>query len=96
MLFRSGSQRNFGASSLEWCWLADGRFHLYLHGGQKLWDFAGGSLILAESGGAAATLAGEPVFRYGLEPRSVVAAATPALFSVWKTWIDANWKPARN
>ena len=49
-----------------------------------------------EAGGMAATLAGEPVFRYGLEPRSVVAAATPALFSVWKTWIDANWKPAAN
>src|SRR3989344_3070057 len=89
-----GSQRNFGASSLEWCWLADGRFHLYLHGGQKLWDYAGGSLILAEAGGMAATLEGEKIFTYGLEPRSVVAAPTPALFSIWRTWIDANWKPA--
>ena len=86
-----GSQRNFGASSLEWCWLADGRFHLYLHGGQKLWDYAGGSLILAEAGGRATTAEGEDVFRYGLAPRSVVAAATPALFSVWKSWIDQNW-----
>lgn len=86
-----GSQRNFGASSLEWCWLADGRFHLYLHGGQKLWDFAGGSLILAEAGGLASTLKGEEVFKYGLEPRSVVAAATPALFSAWRAWIDENW-----
>jgi myo-inositol-1(or 4)-monophosphatase len=91
-----GSQRNFGASSLEWCWLADGRFHLYLHGGQKLWDYAGGSLILAEAGGMATTLEGEKIFSYGLEPRSVVAAATPALFSLWKTWIDANWKPVRD
>lgn len=87
-----GSQRNFGASSLEWCWLADGRFHLYLHGGQKLWDYAGGSLILAEAGGACAALDGQEVFRYGLEPRSVVAAPTPALFSLWKTWIDENGK----
>ena len=87
-----GSQRNFGASSLEWCWLADGRFHLYLHGGQKLWDYAGGSLILAEAGGAAATLDGQEIFRYGLESRSVVAAPSPALFSLWKTWIDENGK----
>ena len=36
---------------------------------------------------------GRKVFSYGLKPRSVVAAATPALFSDWKTWIDANWKP---
>jgi myo-inositol-1(or 4)-monophosphatase len=83
-----GSQRNFGASSLEWCWLADGRFHLYLHGGQKLWDYAGGSLILAEAGGYAHTLGGEAVFAHGLTPRSVVAAVTPALFSAWKDWID--------
>ena len=87
-----GSQRNFGASSLEWCWLADGRFHLYLHGGQKLWDYAAGSLILDEAGGMTTTLDGEMVFTYGLEPRSVVAAASPTLFKLWKTWIDENWK----
>ena len=52
-------QRNFGASSLDWCWLADGRFHVYLHGGQKLWDYAAGHLILAEAGGRSQTLAGE-------------------------------------
>jgi myo-inositol-1(or 4)-monophosphatase len=90
-----GSQRNFGASSLEWCWLADGRFHLYLHGGQKLWDYAGGSLILAEAGGHACTLEDEAVFSYGLAPRSVVAAATPALFSEWKAWIDRNRAPGQ-
>src|SRR3989344_7365761 len=86
-----GSQRNFGASSLEWCWLAGGRFHLSLHAGQKLWDFAGGSLILAEGGGRASPLEGEEAFNYGLEPRSVVAAATPILFSAWRAWIDENW-----
>lgn len=91
-----GSQRNFGASSLEWCWLADGRFHLYLHGGQKLWDYAGGSLILAEAGGRAATLDGEEVFHYGLPPRSVVAAVTPALFSAWKAWLDENRTASHN
>jgi myo-inositol-1(or 4)-monophosphatase len=89
-----GSQRNFGASSLEWCWLADGRFHLYLHGGQKLWDYAGGHLILSESGGCACTLEGEDVFSHGISPRSVVAAVTPRLFAAWKAWLDAHGTPA--
>ncbi len=85
-----GSQRNFGASSLEWCWLADGRFQLYLHGGQKLWDYAGGSLILAEAGGHARTLENEAMFSYGLAPRSVVAAVNSSLFTEWKAWIDRH------
>src|SRR3989338_1917338 len=75
-----GSQRNFGASSLDWCWLADGRFHIYLHGGQKLWDYAAGHLILAEAGGRAPTHAGEEVVAFGLDSRSVVAARDPRLF----------------
>ncbi len=82
-----GSQRNFGSSSLEWCWLADGRFHLYLHGGQKLWDYAAGWLILSEVGGYSATLGGEEVFALGLAPRSVVAARDSRLFSLWQAWL---------
>jgi myo-inositol-1(or 4)-monophosphatase len=50
------SQRNFGSSTLDWCNLAAGRLDLYLHGGQKLWDYAAGSLILRESGGQVCTL----------------------------------------
>src|SRR5262245_42156797 len=50
------SQRNFGASTLEWCYVAAGRFDVYLHGGQKLWDYAAGSLILEEAGGLMCTL----------------------------------------
>ncbi len=84
-----GSQRNFGSSSLEWCWLADGRFHLYLHGGQKLWDYAAGWLILSEVGGYSATLDGEEVFALGLSPRSVVAARDSRLFSSWQAWLRA-------
>ncbi len=85
-----GSQRNFGASSLEWCWLADGRFHLYLHGGQKLWDYAAGCLILAEAGGQSATLSGDPVFSLGLSPRSVVAVRNTSLFASWQQVLKAG------
>lgn len=90
-----GSQRNFGSSSLEWCWLADGRFHLYLHGGQKLWDYAAGWLILSEAGGHSATLDGEDVFALGLAPRSVVAARDPGVFSSWQAWLRTQPRAAR-
>lgn len=88
-----GSQRNFGASSLDWCWLAAGRFQLYLHGGQKLWDYAAGSLIHAEAGGLAETLEGEGVCGGDLRARSVVAAGDPELFAAWRTWIRFNSRP---
>lgn len=81
------SQRNLGASTLDWCYVAAGRMHIYLHGGQKLWDYAAGCLILKEAGGAACSLAGAD-FRSG-DPwnRSVLAALTPELLTQWKAWV---------
>ena len=84
------SQRNLGASALEWCWLAAGRAHLYLHGGQKLWDFAAGHLILNEAGGAATSLSRLPLDAARLRKRSVVAAVNPTLLARWNEWINAN------
>ncbi|KPK37921.1 MAG: inositol monophosphatase [Gammaproteobacteria bacterium SG8_47] len=81
------SQRSFGSVALDWCWVAAGRFHVYLHGRQKLWDYAAGSLVLAEAGGHATTLEGDEVFRAELQPRSAVAALSPALFSEWVQWL---------
>lgn len=81
------SQRNFGSSALEWAWIAAGRGHVYLHGGQKLWDFAAGSLILAEAGGYSCTLEREPVFKQTLAPRSVIAGGGNALFRGWRDWL---------
>jgi myo-inositol-1(or 4)-monophosphatase len=81
------SQRNLGASTLDWCYIAAGRMHIYLHGGQKLWDYAAGCLILQEAGGAACALDGSD-FR-GENPwnRSVLAALTPDLLRQWKAWV---------
>ena len=84
------SQRNLGSSVLEWCWLAAGRIQLYLHGGQKLWDFAAGYLILLEAGGAATSLSGMPLDCSKLRKRSVVAAVNKDLLDKWVQWIDAN------
>ncbi|HEC13433.1 MAG TPA: inositol monophosphatase [Acidiferrobacteraceae bacterium] len=84
------SQRSMGSSCLDWCWLAAGRFQVYIHGGQKLWDYSAGDLILREAGGYATTLNGEPVFAGQLAPRSVVAAVNGELFAEWKAWIERN------
>lgn len=81
------SQRNFGSVALEWCWLAASRYHIYLHGRQKLWDYAAGALILKEAGGLAETLSGEPLFQADLQPRSAVAACDAELFREWKDWL---------
>lgn len=77
------SQRNIGAVVLDWCWIAAGRGELYAHGGQSLWDYAAGQLILHEAGGASCTLAGEPVANGTLDKRSALAASTPALLEPW-------------
>lgn len=84
------SQRNYGASTLEWCYTAAGRFDLYLHGGQKLWDYAAGSLILAEAGGGMCSLETDDFWAGPLWQRSVIAALDHELFGAWKQWIRAR------
>ena len=85
-----GSQRNVGASTLEWAWMAANRGHVYLHGGMKLWDLAAGSLILAEAGGYSSALDGQAVVQQGqLENCSVVASPDQALFTQWLGFLQA-------
>ncbi len=83
------SQRNMGACALEWCWLAAGRFQLYLHGGMKHWDYAAGSLILEQAGGAACTLEGDLVFNLQRENQSVVAALNEELNQQWLAYLQS-------
>lgn len=75
------SQRNFGSGALDWCWLAVGRSQLYVHGGQKFWDYAAGQLILKEAGGHAISFDGQDVFKLSLQARSIVAAHSEALLN---------------
>ncbi|MDO4696462.1 MAG: inositol monophosphatase family protein [Neisseria sp.] len=85
------SIRSLGSSTLDWCYLSAGRIDVYLHGGQKLWDYAAGALIFQEAGGLLDTLegddfwSGEHVFT-----RSVIAALHPDLFAAWVKWIREN------
>lgn len=84
------SQRSFGSVALDWCWLAAGRVQVYLHGGQKLWDYAAGSLVLAEAGGIGGLFldyAGTPVEDLNLAPRIAIAATGEALFAEWDGWL---------
>jgi myo-inositol-1(or 4)-monophosphatase len=95
------SQRSLGCVALEWCWLAAGRFQLYLHGGQRLWDYAAGRLIAAEAGAAShlyeQTTGGDapsPAQGLSLDPRRAVAAADEALLDDWLGWIAQRTAPS--
>jgi fructose-1,6-bisphosphatase/inositol monophosphatase family enzyme len=81
------SQRNFGCSTLEWCFVAAGRLDVYLHGGQMLWDYVAGSLILREAGGRMGTLAEDDFDAAPVWRRQVVAAQHPEVFASWLGWL---------
>lgn len=85
-----GSQRNLGASTLDWCYLAAGRFDVYVHGGQKLWDYAAGCLLLAEAGGQMTSLYHDDYWDDDVWQRSVVAALNPGLYAQWMKWVKYN------
>lgn len=84
------SQRSFGSVALDWCWLAAGRCHVYLHGRSNIWDYAAGNLIFAEAGGHSISLDGQPVFTQALIPRSAVAAVDRGLFEAWCSWLGID------
>ena len=65
-----GTIRSMGSSTLDWCYLASGRYDIYIHGGQKLWDYAAGALIFEEAGGCLTTLEGDDF----LERRTCIQA----------------------
>ncbi|HSG11375.1 MAG TPA: inositol monophosphatase family protein [Gammaproteobacteria bacterium] len=84
------SQRSFGSVALDWCWLAAGRSHIYLHGRSKVWDYAAGNLIFNEAGGHSVSLDGQPVFTRALSPRASVAAVDRGLFDAWTRWLGID------
>lgn len=56
------SQRNVGSCALEWAWLAAGRGQFIIHGEEKLWDFAAGSLLASEAGCCVGDFSGTALF----------------------------------
>lgn len=84
------SQRSLGSVALDWSWLAAGRFQLYLHGGQRLWDHAAGQLIAREAGAAVClgpSVEAECGFTLSLDPAVAVGAADAGLFAAWRSWL---------
>lgn len=81
------SQRSLGSVALDFCWLAAGRVHLYLHGRHNLWDYAAGRLILQQAGGYCLDLEGRVDPPLSLDPRSSVAALEAGLFRQWCAWL---------
>lgn len=87
------SNRNMGASALDWCQVAAGRLHVYLHGGQQVWDYAAGALILAEAGGSLATFAQDDFWDESpVNPaanRSVLCSLSAEILRDWQAWVRA-------
>ena len=84
------SHRNFGASTIDWCWLAAGRTDVMLHGAQKLWDYAAGVLILLESGGEVGSIHHADYWQENPWHRSAVVARTSSLYIDWQAWVQIN------
>ena len=76
-IFRS--QRNVGSCALEWAWLAAGRGQFIIHGGEKLWDFAAGSMLVAEAGGCTGDFSGNPLFPASSLSSPILATCTPTV-----------------
>jgi myo-inositol-1(or 4)-monophosphatase len=70
--------RRAGSAALDLAWLAAGRLDAYYERGLNTWDWAAGSLLVREAGGAVEELAGDP---FGLiaGPRPLVAELRPLL-----------------
>jgi len=77
------SQRNIGSSALEWAWLAMNRANVSFHGGQKLWDYAAGSLLLSEAGGYSQDNKGNILYQNSIDVRPIIAATSKTLCLEW-------------
>jgi len=84
------SHGSFGSVGVDWCWLAMGRSHIYLHGRSNIWDYAAGNFIFSKAGGYSCTLEGEPLFVNALQPRSSVGAVDAELFRAWTEWLGTS------
>ena len=82
-----GKRRTSGSSTLSWCDLAAGRIDAMLHSGQKMWDYAAGSLILCEARGALCTIDSDDFWSAPPWNRSVIAARSEELLVEWREWV---------
>jgi myo-inositol-1(or 4)-monophosphatase len=72
--------RRAGSAALDLAWLAAGRLDAYYERGLNAWDWAAGSLLVREAGGAVEELQGEPFGLIAGAPE-VVGALRPLVDS---------------
>lgn len=84
------SQRNIGSCALEWAWLAAGRAQFIVHGGQKLWDYAAGSLMVAEAGGVCSDFSGNALFLRTRMASPILASANASLHRKLLRLVEAD------
>ncbi len=77
--------RRFGAASLDFAWVAAGRFDGFWERGLKVWDIAAGVLMVREAGGRVEDLDGGPDV---LATGNILAAA-PGVFPMLATILRA-------
>jgi myo-inositol-1(or 4)-monophosphatase len=79
-----------GASVLQWCHLAAGRYDMFVHPGENPWDYAAGALILEEAGGKLVTYTHDDYWSDPAWQRSAIATSTPRLFEAWRDWVRSK------
>ncbi len=71
ILMKCQGMRRLGSASLDLCYVACGRFDIYLEDGLNAWDIAAGQLIVREAGGLATMFDGGQL---DLDGRQILAA----------------------
>lgn len=79
-----------GASVLQWCHLAAGRYDIFVHPGEHPWDYAAGALILESAGGKLCTFTHDDYWSDPAWHRSAIAATSAELFAPWREWVRAH------
>jgi len=79
-----------GASVLQWCHLAAGRYDIFVHPGENPWDYAAGALILEEAGGKLATFTHDDYWADPAWQRPAIATSSPRLFEAWRDWVRSK------
>lgn len=82
------SQRNIGSCALEWAWLAAGRGQFIIHGGEKLWDYAAGCLLVEEAGGIVSDFDNRHPFDASRLVSSIVAGANAEVHAKLLAMLD--------
>ncbi len=86
LLTRVRDVRRGGSAALDLAWTAAGRFDVYLEFGLQPWDWAAGSLLVAEAGGVLS----RPVHRLGGEDRRGLLAGAAAAHDALAGWLQGR------